>query len=199
MGQLLGLVRAVGRQTGRARPHHVARPPAVCPGKAHAMPVPWTKAAPAVAPLVALLAGALAAVSAGPAVAAGKLPPPATRPVDFVKDVQPILARSCYSCHGEQKQKGALRLDVKADALKGGDGGPAFVPGKSADSLLVHLIAGLDEDRVMPAKGPRLTAEQVGLLRAWIDQGANWPDSAAKVVADKADHWAYKPLARPAV
>ena len=84
--------------------------------------------------------------------------------------------------------------------MGGGESGPAILPGKSAESLLIRLVAGRDEGRIMPAKGPRLTAEQIGVLRAWIDQGANWPDGADKsAVAGGSDHWAYKPLTRPAV
>src|SRR5207244_932718 len=58
--------------------------------------------------------------------------------------------------------------------LKGGDSGPAVLPGKRAESLLIELVQGFDPDNVMPKKGSRLTAEQIGLLRAWIDQGAVW-------------------------
>src|SRR3954447_21074364 len=103
-----------------------------------------------------------------------KLPPPDTRPVDFQKDVRPILATSCYEGHGERKQKAGLRLDRKADALHGGDDGPVIVPGDGAASLLVRNVAGVDPDTLMPpaGKGKRLTPEQVGILRAWIDQGA---------------------------
>src|SRR5881409_1913718 len=59
------------------------------------------------------------------------LPLPATRQIDFVQDIQPILTNSCYECHGAEKQKGGLRLDQKAAAFKGGDSGPVLVPGKS--------------------------------------------------------------------
>src|SRR5262245_58985855 len=86
------------------------------------------------------------------AVDVSKLPPAANRPVDFAKDIQPILARSCYSCHGPEKQKGDLRWDDKASAFRAGDNGPHLVPGKSADSRVVHLIAGLEPDSMMPPK-----------------------------------------------
>ncbi len=91
-----------------------------------------------------------------------------------------------------------MRLDLKALALQGGDSGPAIVSGNGAGSILVQYVAGLDPDNLMPKKGDRLTAEQVGVLRAWIDQGARWPENAGAVaVKDKADHWAFKPMVDP--
>jgi mono/diheme cytochrome c family protein len=124
-----------------------------------------------------------------------ELPPPAARKVDYAKDIQPIFAGACYSCHGDKKQQSSFRLDRKADAFKGGESGKDILPGKSADSLLIRYVAGLDPDVKMPPKGNRLTADQVGLLRAWIDQGAEWPDSGA--VADAKVHWAFKAPVRP--
>ncbi len=128
-----------------------------------------------------------------------ELPSPATRQIDFVKDVQPLLAKNCYECHGEKKQKADLRWDVKSAALKGGEHGPVIVPGKSAESLMIQLVAGLKgADMRMPAKGEPLSAEQIGILRAWIDQGAVWPDGVDVVkVIDKRDHWAFKAPVRP--
>ncbi|HUY89560.1 MAG TPA: PSD1 and planctomycete cytochrome C domain-containing protein [Pirellulales bacterium] len=129
------------------------------------------------------------------------LPPPAERKIDFVKDVQPILTASCLACHGPQKQKSSYRVDVRAAAIAGGDYGEAIKPGDSAASPFIRYVAGGDEDLRMPAEGEPLSAEQVGILRAWIDQGAEWPASAgAKVDAkldDKSDHWAYRPLGKP--
>jgi mono/diheme cytochrome c family protein len=110
--------------------------------------------------------------------------------VDFARDIQPIFAASCYVCHGPGDQRGGLRLDAKKDALKGGTSGPVIIAGKSASSRLVHLIAGVDPNDVMPKKGERLTADQVGLLRAWIDQGADWPDTA---------HWSLAAPKRPSI
>src|SRR5256885_267779 len=66
------------------------------------------------------------------------LPAAASRRVDFVKDIQPIFAGHCYDCHGEKKQEAQFRLDTKDIALKGGELGPAIVPGKGAESLLVQ-------------------------------------------------------------
>ncbi len=130
---------------------------------------------------------------------AAELPPAADRNVDFITDIQPIFRASCYECHGPKKQEASFRLDHKGTALKGGEMGVAIKPGHSADSLLIQLVAGVKEE-VMPKKGPRLSPAQVGLLRAWIDQGADWPDSASIVIKEaNRDHWAFKPPVRPAV
>ncbi len=117
--------------------------------------------------------------------------------IDFAKDVQPIFASACYKCHGDKKQESGFRLDRKADALKGGDLGKAIVPGKSAESPLIRYVAGLDKEIKMPPKGERLKPEQIATLRAWIDQGAVWPESGSAVVTKK--HWAFIPPVRPAL
>ena len=122
-----------------------------------------------------------------------KLPPSAATAVDYVKDIQPLLSDHCVKCHGPEKQKGGLRLDNKASAFQGGDDGKVLVAGKSAESRLIHLIAGLEPDTVMPPKGEPLSAAQIGLLRAWIDQGARWPD-AGKAEQLRSDHWSLQPL-----
>jgi hypothetical protein len=104
------------------------------------------------------------------------LPPPAPAPVDFAKDIVPILNTSCIRCHGRGKARGGFSLETRAKMMEGGDSGDAVLTGKSGDSLLIHLVAGLDPDNVMPQKGSRLKPAQIGMLRAWIDQGAPWPD-----------------------
>ncbi len=103
-----------------------------------------------------------------------QLPPPANHQIDFSKEIKPIFEASCIKCHGRGKDKGGLRIDTRETLLKGGDSGPVVIPGKSADSLLVQLVQGFDPDSVMPKKGSRLTPEQIGILRAWIDQGVPW-------------------------
>ena len=103
-----------------------------------------------------------------------KLPKPADRPVDFVKDIKPLFDATCVQCHAKGKIKGGFSLETRDALLKGGDSGPAVVPGKSAESRLVHLVAALDPDNVMPIKGTKWTAEQVALVRAWVDQGVPW-------------------------
>ena len=103
------------------------------------------------------------------------LPAAATEKVDFESRIKPILQGRCLACHGRGKYKGGLSLETREALLRGGEDGPAAVVGKSAESLLVRLSAGFEEERKMPQKGPRLSAEQIGLLRAWIDQGLAWP------------------------
>ena len=125
-------------------------------------------------------------------VPAKTLPSPAAREIDFVRDVSPILAR-CQSCHSAKQSMGGLRLDSRIAALAGGNSGPVLLTGRSAESRLIQLVAGTGK-LVMPPSGARLTAENVGVLRAWIDQGLRWPDSFAFASADpksKADHWSF--------
>jgi mono/diheme cytochrome c family protein len=108
--------------------------------------------------------------------ARAELPPPASRTVDFVQDIQPLFEASCVKCHAKGKDKGGFSLETRAGFLQGGETGAGAVVGKSGESHVVKLVAGIDPDNVMPMKGTRWTAEQVGLLRAWIDQGAKWPE-----------------------
>ncbi len=122
---------------------------------------------------VASMVGMAAAPTAD---AIRQLPPAAGRVVDFEKDVQPILEASCIKCHGRGKAKGGWKLDNREAVLAESDSGRTLIPGRSAESRMIHLVAGTDPDDVMPQKGTRLTAEQVGILRAWVDQGAVWPD-----------------------
>lgn len=107
-----------------------------------------------------------------------KLPPASDKKdVTYEKDIKPLFEKSCFKCHGEEKQKGKLRLDSLAAALKGGEEGEILKKGDSANSPIIHAVARLDEDTAMPPekKGTPLvviTPEQISLIRAWIDQGA---------------------------
>ena len=143
--------------------------------------------------LPAVLVGMLVAVPAARTPAAD---PP--KSPDFTRDVKPIFTKHCVSCHGPDKQRAGLRLDRKADALKGGDAGTVIVPGKAADSPLIRLVSGADKDAVMPPKGDRLSAAEVATLRAWVDAGAAWPDDGS-AAANPADWWSLKALAKPPV
>lgn len=96
--------------------------------------------------------------------------------VTFASDIKPIFEKSCFKCHGAEKQKGKLRVDSVEAILKGGEDGKIVEAGDSGKSLLVYTVARVcvDEDAFMPPedKGKPLTKEQVALVRAWIDQGA---------------------------
>jgi mono/diheme cytochrome c family protein len=107
--------------------------------------------------------------------------PAAAGGADFVREIRPLLESACVKCHGAEKQKGDFRIDTRAGLLKGGKEDKAIVEGDSARSPLIHYVARLVEDLEMPpkGKGDALTAAQVGLLRAWIDAGAQWPDGLA--------------------
>jgi hypothetical protein len=112
---------------------------------------------------------------------------------EYRSEIQPLLADRCYQCHGPEKQKGGLRLDLRAKALEGGDSGRVIIPGRGAESLLVKLISGLDHDKLMPPKGERLTATQVAKIRHWIDSGALWPEEIQNggSISGMA-HWAFQ-------
>jgi mono/diheme cytochrome c family protein len=138
-----------------------------------------TRTLPIAGLLLTLLAGATRAQDDAPR-------------VDFYAEIRPIFTVHCYRCHGHEVQKGGLRLDLRASAFKGGESGePAIVAGKSAKSPLVARVTAKDRDERMPSKAEPLPAAQVALLRRWIDQGAEWPDSVS--------HWAFQPLRKPAV
>ena len=129
----------------------------------------------------------------------GQLPPVASQKVDFNKDLLPLFAERCYDCHGDKKQESGYRTDNLADMLKGGDNGPALVISNSAASILMQVLADTHEDiAAMPKKREKFTPEQIGLVRAWIDQGAEWAGSAAKSYSYNTNHWAFKAPARPA-
>ncbi len=114
------------------------------------------------------------------------------RAIDFDRDIQSVFKSHCLDCHGAGTQESGLRLDVRAAALRGGDHGPLLVAGKSAKSELFRRVSSEDKDLRMPPDGARLTARQIGLLRAWIDQGAKWPDDGIAVAKKRSDHWAFQ-------
>jgi cytochrome c553 len=117
-------------------------------------------------------------------------------PVDFARDIRPIFTRSCVSCHGPEKQKSGYRLDRKASGLGEASIGRPILVGHGADSPLIRYVSGADPDLRMPPKGPRLSDADVKLLRAWIDQGAIWPEDAP--TANPAElHWSFRPIVRP--
>lgn len=111
--------------------------------------------------------------------------------VDFGKDVQPILQRSCVACHGEKLQMGALRLDSKDAAAK------SIRAGAAAESTLYQRVAGIGEQARMPMGAKPLPDAEIAILKRWIDEGAEWPDALSKKAEIKT-HWAFLPPKRPA-
>ncbi len=127
------------------------------------------------------LALVILAVAAAPTWAAPPLP------VDFRREILPILSENCFLCHGPdaRTRKADLRLDLKESALRKND--PIIVPGNSRESELIRRITSDDPDERMPPRksGKTLAARQVELLTRWIDQGASW-----------SQHWAFEPPRR---
>jgi hypothetical protein len=122
----------------------------------------------------------------------------------FEKQVRPILAEHCFSCHGEKKQKGGLRLDSRAALLRGGDDGPVVTPGDPEKSTVIRAIRH-DGDLKMPPRG-KLPDPAVAALTQWVKMGALWPEAsrpAASAVAGdpiaeaRRSHWAFQPVRRP--
>ncbi len=128
-------------------------------------------------------------------VAACALTAQAVSAVDFQREISPIFEKNCLDCHGPDKQKSKVRVDWRADLLRGGDSGqPAIVPGHPAKSHLIALVKGVDPDEVMPPKGERLSSAQIALLEKWIAEGANWPGQMDVVAKLTTDHWSFQPL-----
>ncbi len=131
------------------------------------------------------------------------LPPAVEREVSFGKDVLPILRQSCFDCHQGSNPDSGVRLDYRAKLLGESDGVPLLLVGHSESSRLIEVIAGQDPETQMPPEdyGEHLSDEEVGILRAWIDQGAKWDEKLLpnpnQLVAQK--HWAFQPLRRPEI
>lgn len=110
--------------------------------------------------------------------------------VDFAEDVEPIFRRHCHKCHGPEKQKSDFRLDLRATALKG----TAIVPGDLMKSqLLKYVTLPKGDEHRMPPKGDGLSAREIAILKKWISEGANWPETHAGRDA-RLDHWGWQPL-----
>jgi ankyrin repeat protein len=95
--------------------------------------------------------------------------------IEFERDVKPIFKTKCWGCHGPVQQMGSLRLDQRDRALIAGIGEPALVPGFPRQSLMYRRISGTEMGPQMPLTGP-LSAEEIATIKAWIEQGAKWPD-----------------------
>jgi len=120
----------------------------------------------------------------------------AVEPVDYARDIKPLFAKNCVSCHGPTKQSSSLRLDAFSLILKGGDSGPILTAGKSAASKVIIAVTGGKSDVVkMPPKGT-LSADEIALLKRWIDEGAKGPEKEEVVAAAKSSHWSFQPIRR---
>ena len=115
--------------------------------------------------------------------------------------MRPLLVEHCYDCHSGAKNKGGLSLETKAGWAKGGDSGPAIVPGKPDDSLLIQAVRYMDKDLVMPPekKGGKLKDAEIAVLEEWVKTGAPDPrETVAKIAgmpaAEAKSWWAFQPL-----
>lgn len=122
----------------------------------------------------------------------------------FENKIRPVLAEHCYGCHSQksEKLKGGLFLDTRDGLLKGGDNGPAIVPGDPDKSLLIKAVRYLDENLQMPPKDKKLSTEQIADFEAWVKMGAPDPRSGEnKLLAAREDqkrsHWAFQPIRSP--
>ncbi len=121
----------------------------------------------------------------------------------FEKRVRPVLVEHCSKCHSDKEVKGGLRLDSRAALMKGGDTGPAIIPGDAKGSLLIEAVRYEPEGYQMPPTG-KLPEDAIAALTEWVQQGAIWPgsDSAAAMSANKFDlaerakHWSFQPVAK---
>ncbi|MFO0976529.1 MAG: DUF1553 domain-containing protein [Planctomycetaceae bacterium] len=111
--------------------------------------------------------------------------------------IRPLFQQKCGSCHGPKEQKASLRLDARHGVFRGGDGGPIVVPGKSGESPLIQRVESADPDVRMPPEGDPLSADEIRLLREWIDSGADWPESdydRDAMIDPRLKHWSFQPL-----
>ncbi len=124
-------------------------------------------------------------------------PPAAEQDQFFELKVRPVLAGTCFKCHGGEKTSGGLRTDSRDSLLQGGETKAAIVPGKPDKSLLIEAIKYTNPDIQMPPKG-KLPDEVVANLERWVQDGAKWPNDAKPVAKPVSDafksHWAFQPV-----
>ncbi len=98
--------------------------------------------------------------------------------------ILPLFADRCVQCHGEKQQKGGLRLDLRAEALKGGDSGPVWIAGQGGQSEIIRRLSSNDPEERMPPKGDRVASSIIEQMTGWIDSGASWPEALADSLAE---------------
>jgi hypothetical protein len=117
----------------------------------------------------------------------------------FETRIRPVLVEKCLGCHGPKKQSSGLRLDSREAVLKGGDSGPAVVPSRPDESLMIRAVAHRHDELKMPPKG-KLPDLEVALLTRWVAMGAPWPADSGKAniatagTHSPAEHWAFRPF-----
>src|SRR5258708_3792315 len=120
----------------------------------------------------------------------------------FERKIRPILVENCYKCHSAnaEKIKGGLLLDTREGVLKGGETGPAIVPGEPEKSLLIKAVRYTDENLQMPPKNKKLASDQIAALEQWVKMGAPDPRQAGMEKSSPSrsglDHWAFRPVKR---
>ncbi|MBC8355959.1 MAG: PSD1 domain-containing protein [Planctomycetes bacterium] len=122
------------------------------------------------------------------------------KPVDFKRDVYPLLKSRCFECHSGEKPESGYRLDVHRELLGYSSGEVLAEPGRSRASRLVEVISAKSDEHRMPPDGAEpLAGEQIAMLRAWIDQGLKWDDKLLPPLKVESDHWAFRPIPRAEV
>jgi hypothetical protein len=119
-------------------------------------------------------------------------------PLDYVRQVKPILKARCYGCHGALRHESGLRMDTGRLIRQGGEGGAAVIPAQPDESLLLKRVSAEDASERMPRDAEPLTAVQIELVRTWISQGAKSPEDE-QPEPDPREHWAFEPPRRPAL
>ena len=148
-------------------------------------------------------AGLMAILTAGTVLVHGvKADEPTKEQIQFFENkIRPVLADNCYKCHSHEatKLKGGLSVEFRDLLLKGGENGPAIVPGDPEKSLLIKAVRYTDPDLQMPPKDKKLSDQQISDLEAWVKMGAPDPRVMSAVIAktwnkSERDHWSFKPV-----
>lgn len=119
------------------------------------------------------------------------------RSIDFSREILPLFVQKCFSCHSGEKPSSGIRLDRMSDLTSSHKAEAIIVPGDHRTGRLLRVVGGNNENATMPPEGPPLTTEEVDSIRAWIHAGASWSESDA--IAIKDSHWAFQPIATPAI
>ena len=118
----------------------------------------------------------------------------------FNDKVLPILENNCFKCHGANKKKSGLRIDLRQHLIKGGDSGlPTIIPGDWSKSYLMEVVTHKDKEMAMPPKGEKLSAQNIEILKQWVNSGAFWPGQMDQNVDNEFQLWSFKPIQRKEV